>query len=350
MAGVLKPRVDEWVANPSDEGTLLRGRPLAIAEDTLARRGDELNEEEKAFIAASRAQLAVEKRREEDALKQEQERLREIAIAQANTARLQRRARWSLGAIAAVVIASSTLFYLQYVRDSAELNAGKARLVEAQSALHQQQSAVSELQRSLEARQLELKHQHANLLGELARAQWDQGNRVAALHFAAKGAEDDLALPAVPILASASTAALAAAVVQEQCRLAFKAGERWLGAAAFSPDGLRIVTASYDRTARVWDIATAKQIAVLSGHDGEVFSAAFSPDGSRIVTASSDKTARVWDAATAQQIVVLRGHEGKVWSAVFQPGRVAHRDRVFRQDRTRLGRRHGKRDRPAPRP
>ena len=65
--------------------------------------------------------------------------------------------------------------------------------------------------------------------------------------------------------------------------------------AAFSPDGSRIVTASMDKTARIWDAASAKQIAVLRGHEEAVLSAAFSPDGSRIVTVSKDKTTRIWD-------------------------------------------------------
>jgi len=65
--------------------------------------------------------------------------------------------------------------------------------------------------------------------------------------------------------------------------------------AAFSPDGSRIVTASWDKTARIWDAASAKEVAVLRGHENIVSSAAFSPDGSRIVTASEDETARIWD-------------------------------------------------------
>ena len=69
--------------------------------------------------------------------------------------------------------------------------------------------------------------------------------------------------------------------------------------AVFSPDGSRIVTASADKTARIWDAATAKEIAVLRGHEGIVYSAAFSPDGSRIVTASEDNTARIWDVRLA---------------------------------------------------
>ena len=81
--------------------------------------------------------------------------------------------------------------------------------------------------------------------------------------------------------------------------------------AAFSPDGSRIVTASGDKTARIWDAATGKEIAVLRGHDdASCISAAFSPDGSRIVTASEDNTARIWDAATGKEIAVLRGHDG----------------------------------------
>jgi WD40 repeat protein len=86
-----------------------------------------------------------------------------------------------------------------------------------------------------------------------------------------------------------------------------------------SPDSTRIVTASWDYTARTWDAVSAKEIAVLRGHAGNVTSAAFSPDGSRIVTTSEDPTARIWDAASGKEIAVLRGHAGNVTSAAFSP-------------------------------
>ena len=93
----------------------------------------------------------------------------------------------------------------------------------------------------------------------------------------------------------------------------------WVNRAAFSPDGSRIVTASFDNTARVWDAATGVALAKLSGHTDRVYSAAFSPDGSRIVTASFDQTVRIWDTTTGKELVALRGHEGDVWSAAFSP-------------------------------
>jgi WD40 repeat protein len=69
--------------------------------------------------------------------------------------------------------------------------------------------------------------------------------------------------------------------------------------AAFSPDGKRVVTASWDSTARLWDAESGKEIAVLKGHTAGVQSAAFSRDGKRVVTASSDNPARLWDVTWA---------------------------------------------------
>ena len=93
---------------------------------------------------------------------------------------------------------------------------------------------------------------------------------------------------------------------------------------AFSPDGQRIVTGSgdvfmttADHTAKVWDATSGKQLLTLKGHSGGIRSVAFSPDGRRIVTGSSDRTAKVWDAATGQELLRLIGHTDEVASVAF---------------------------------
>src|ERR1700722_2179738 len=84
--------------------------------------------------------------------------------------------------------------------------------------------------------------------------------------------------------------------------------------AQFSADGQRVVTASFDKTARVWDAATGKAISEPMRHDGGLYSAQFSADGQRVVTASDDKTAQVWDVATAKAISKPMRHDGGVYS------------------------------------
>jgi WD40 repeat protein len=89
--------------------------------------------------------------------------------------------------------------------------------------------------------------------------------------------------------------------------------------AVFSPDGTRVATASRDRTARVWDARSGAELAVLRGHGDVLESVGYSPDGTRLVTASDDRTARIWDARTGALVSVLAGHGGVVESATFSP-------------------------------
>jgi hypothetical protein len=70
----------------------------------------------------------------------------------------------------------------------------------------------------------------------------------------------------------------------------------------FSPDGAKIVSASYDKTVRVWNAATGACELTLEEHSDKVCSACFSPDGARIVSASFDRTVRVWIALTPEQV------------------------------------------------
>jgi len=60
----------------------------------------------------------------------------------------------------------------------------------------------------------------------------------------------------------------------------------------FSPDGARILTASADKTAKLWDTVSGKLIASFP-HQDRVSNVVFSPDGARILTAGWDKTAKL---------------------------------------------------------
>jgi WD40 repeat protein len=68
---------------------------------------------------------------------------------------------------------------------------------------------------------------------------------------------------------------------------------------AVRPDGKYLVSASWDKSVIVWDIATGKQAVSFKAHPEWVYGLAISPDGKRLVTAGRDKTIRLWDLEQA---------------------------------------------------
>ena len=168
-------------------------------------------------------------------------------------------------------------------------------------------------------------------------------------------------------------------------------GER-VNSAAYSPDGTRIVTASFDKTARIWDARTGVQLAVLSGHGDRVIPPptrpmaraslprrrtrprasgmharraarrALRPRGSRLVPlptrptapVSSPRrmtsTARIWDARTGAQLRVLPAIRDRLRSTAYSPDGTRIVTRIGGQDRTDLGCAHGRTARRTVRP
>ena len=88
---------------------------------------------------------------------------------------------------------------------------------------------------------------------------------------------------------------------------------------AFSPDGGKLISGSFDDTARIWDVKTAETIHELKGHADEIYAVVFSPDGKRAVTGSFDQTLKLWNAYTGSLIANMIGHTDMVQSAAFTP-------------------------------
>ncbi|MGD2049071.1 MAG: LuxR C-terminal-related transcriptional regulator, partial [Chloroflexota bacterium] len=84
-----------------------------------------------------------------------------------------------------------------------------------------------------------------------------------------------------------------------------------------NPDGTRYLTASWDGTARVWDVASGDLLLTLAGHQGRVWHAAFTPDGRRIATAGADGSLILWDAGSGEQLFVLIPQLGELLSLAF---------------------------------
>ena len=116
-------------------------------------------------------------------------------------------------------------------------------------------------------------------------------------------------------------------------RLKERLAERAIGSMGFSADGRLLVTGSADKTARLWNASTGRQLHVLRQR-GHVLAEHFSPNGRLLVTASSDGTAAVWAVGTGERILLLTGATGIAEDASFSPdGKeivVAFGDRLAR--------------------
>ncbi|PTL76439.1 TIR domain-containing protein [Vitiosangium sp. GDMCC 1.1324] len=81
---------------------------------------------------------------------------------------------------------------------------------------------------------------------------------------------------------------------------------------AVTPDGRLVVSASLDKTLKVWEVKTGRKLATLVGHGESVNGCAVTPDGRRVVSASDDKTLKVWRVETGRELATLEGHGDSV--------------------------------------
>jgi WD40 repeat protein len=97
-----------------------------------------------------------------------------------------------------------------------------------------------------------------------------------------------------------------------------------LNGVAVTPEGRRAVSASTDKTLKVWDLQSGRELFTLEGHSGWVTAVAVTPDGRRAVSASDDHMLKVWCLESGSELLTLKGHSYAVAGvAVTADGRRA---------------------------
>jgi WD40 repeat protein len=87
----------------------------------------------------------------------------------------------------------------------------------------------------------------------------------------------------------------------------------------FSPNGDLIVSASDDKTIKLWDTDTGRLVKTLSGHSHFVRCVAFSSDGTLVASGSVDRTIKLWNVSTGAEVATLEGHKDTISGLAFSP-------------------------------
>lgn len=221
------------------------------------------------------------------------------------------------GLLAVVGVQSAANFKLTEANEAISAAAIRIEKEEALKgrALAEKSKALTEKEQSFKdeqaARKLANEHLRRAEGVLLARASSEvvQSNPALALRLALESAEH---APSY----SANSAILAALPLHHEARTLY--GHRGpIVAAALNSKGNRLVTASYDSTAIIWDLVAGNPIVSLVGHSERLLDVKFAADDSQIATASADHTAALWDAETGTRLHELNGHGGIVEQVCF---------------------------------
>ena len=104
-----------------------------------------------------------------------------------------------------------------------------------------------------------------------------------------------------------------------KCLKTFQGHSQTVTSMAFSPDGRAVVSASYDKTLKLWSVSGGECLKTFQGHSKIVLSVAFSPDGRTVVSGAADNTLKLWSVSGGECLKTFQGHSKIVESVAFSP-------------------------------
>jgi hypothetical protein len=106
----------------------------------------------------------------------------------------------------------------------------------------------------------------------------------------------------------------------KECVHTFNEYSSYVNSVAFHPSGTFIAAGSTDSTVKIWDIRTNKLIQHYTSHTQAINSVSFHPCGNYLLTASSDSTLKIFDLLEGKIFYTLHGHQGAALSVAFSKG------------------------------
>jgi conflict system STAND superfamily ATPase/WD40 domain-containing protein len=349
----------EWEHAEESDETLLRGSLLIEAQKWFDQRSQDLSDQERKFISASREERERLTREEKERQERELEAARKLADAQKERAEQAEKAQR--------LEEERTKEAEKYAREqerAARAEAERAaeaervqrleaeRAKEAEKRAKEQKEAASKLRRwaigaasaaaavvillavsvvMWRAAQEQARIANDQRTAAQEQAQIAETRRLAAESFAALANHPvrSLLLAVEAVRREKSLHGFRPAAAEQSLRDAFGSiGGRPIAQSetmGISHDNHWLLTVSSDHTARLWDLTAKDPLAnpvVLRGHEGSVIAWAISPDNHWLVMGSADFTARLWDLTVkdpSANPTVLRGHEDSVEAVAISP-------------------------------